>query len=65
MLLPRSRFRISNLMHSTPDIPGTSPVIDNPNPGGDQGMDPYGPSTDTKKPGDKLPPPDVKPQPTE
>ena len=52
-------------MHSTPDLPGTSPVIDNPNPGGDQGMDPYGPSTDTKKPGDKLPPPDAKPQPTE
>ncbi|HWR15584.1 MAG TPA: hypothetical protein VN577_12200 [Terriglobales bacterium] len=52
-------------MHSTPDIPGTSPVTDNPNPGGDQGMDPYGPGTDNGKPGEKLPPPDAKPKPQE
>ncbi len=51
-------------MHSTPDIPGTSPVIDNPNPGGDQGMDPYGPGTDEQKP-IPAPAPDVKPKPTE
>jgi hypothetical protein len=52
-------------MHWTPDVPGTSPVIDNPNPGGDQGMDPYGPGTDVGKPGEKLPPPDAKPKPQE
>ena len=34
-------------MHQTPDIPGTSPVTDNPNPNNSQGMDPTGPGTDT------------------
>lgn len=34
-------------MHQTPGLPGTSPVTDNPNPGGSQGMDTIGPSTDT------------------
>lgn len=33
-------------MHQTPGLPGTSPVTDNPNPKGSQGMDPLGPSTD-------------------
>ncbi len=51
-------------MHSTPDIPGTNPVLDNPNPGGSQGSDPYGPGTDDDKPV-PAPPPDVKPKPTE
>ncbi len=32
-------------MHQTPDVPGTSPVTDNPNPGGTQGADTTGPST--------------------
>jgi len=32
-------------MHETPGIPGTSPVTDNPNPGGTQGIDTTGPST--------------------
>ncbi len=32
-------------MHETPDVPGTSPVTDNPNPGGTQGADTTGPST--------------------
>jgi predicted small metal-binding protein len=32
-------------MHETPNIPGTEPVTDNPNPGGSQGMDTTGPST--------------------
>src|SRR5512146_2423989 len=32
-------------MHQTPDLPGTSPVTDNPNPGGTQGADTTGPST--------------------
>jgi predicted small metal-binding protein len=35
-------------MHSTPDLPGTSPVTDNPNPGGTQGSEPAGPGTDIK-----------------
>ena len=34
-------------MHETPGLPGTSPVTDNPNPQGSQGMDTYGPGTDT------------------
>ena len=37
-------------MHQTPDVPGTSPVTDNPNPGGSQGMDPGGPSTGPGRP---------------
>ncbi len=32
-------------MHETPGVPGTSPVTDNPNPGGTQGADTTGPST--------------------
>jgi len=53
-------------MHSTPDIPGVSPVTDDPNPGGTQGSDPLGPSTDTDVPDKrKAPVPDVKPKPTE
>jgi predicted small metal-binding protein len=32
-------------MHQTPNLPGTGPVTDNPNPGGSQGMDTSGPST--------------------
>jgi hypothetical protein len=52
-------------MHSTPNLPGTSPVTDNPNPAGTQGSDPLGPSTDTD-PGKRKPPaPDVKPKTTE
>lgn len=42
-------------MHQTPNIPGTSPVTDNPNPGGTQGTDPTGPRTD----------PDPEPEPGE
>jgi predicted small metal-binding protein len=34
-------------MHQTPNVPGTSPVTDNPNPGGSQGSVPSGPGTDT------------------
>jgi len=34
-------------MHQTPNIPGTSPVTDNPNPNNSQGMDPTGPGTDS------------------
>lgn len=34
-------------MHQTPNVPGTSPVTDNPNPDNSQGMDPTGPGTDT------------------
>ncbi len=34
-------------MHQTPNVPGTEPVTDNPNPSGTQGMDPQGPSTGT------------------
>ncbi len=53
-------------MHSTPDLPGVSPVTDNPNPGGTQGSDPLGPGTDTDVPGERKPPvPDAKPKPTE
>jgi hypothetical protein len=52
-------------MHTTPDLPGTSPVTDNPNPQGTEGSDPLGPGTDTD-PGDRKPPvPDAKPKPTE
>lgn len=32
-------------MHQTPNLPGTSPVTDNPNPNGSQGADTLGPST--------------------
>ena len=32
-------------MHQTPNLPGTSPVTDNPNPKGSQGIDTLGPST--------------------
>ncbi len=32
-------------MHETPGVPGTSPVTDNPNPGGTQSADTTGPST--------------------
>ncbi len=32
-------------MHKTPDVPGTSPVTDNPNPDGTQGIDTQGPGT--------------------
>ncbi len=35
------------LMHQTPNLPGTSPVTDNPNPNNSEGMDTLGPSTDT------------------
>ena len=34
-------------MHQTPNVPGTSPVTDNPNPNNSQGMDPTGPGTDS------------------
>ena len=34
-------------MHQTPDLPGTSPVTDNPNSNNSEGMDTLGPSTDT------------------
>ncbi len=34
-------------MHQTPDVPGTSPVTDNPNPNNSQGMDTTGSGTDT------------------
>lgn len=33
-------------MHQTPNLPGTSPVTDNPNPNNSEGMDTLGPSTD-------------------
>lgn len=39
-------------MHQTPGLPGTSPVTDNPNPRGSQGMDPLGPSTGGEPGGD-------------
>lgn len=35
-------------MHQTPDVPGTSPVTDNPNPNNTQGADTTGPGTDTR-----------------
>ncbi len=35
-------------MHQTPDVPGTSPVTDDPNPGGTQGINPQGPTTGTE-----------------
>lgn len=35
-------------MHQTPDVPGTEPVTDNPNPGGTQGINPQGPTTGTE-----------------
>src|SRR5512146_464580 len=35
-------------MHQTPDVPGTEPVTDNPNPGGTQGINPQGPTTGTQ-----------------
>ena len=38
-------------MHQTPNLPGTSPVTDNPNPGGTQGTEPAGPGTDVGSPG--------------
>ena len=34
-------------MHQTPNLPGTSPVTDNPNPNNSEGMDTLGPSTDS------------------
>jgi hypothetical protein len=53
-------------MHSTPDVPGVSPVTDKPNPGGTQGSDPLGPGTDTDVPGERKPPiPDARPRPAE
>jgi hypothetical protein len=53
-------------MHSTPDLPGTSPVTDDPNPGGTEGSDPLGPGTDTDVPEQrKAPVPDTRPKPTE
>ena len=39
-------------MHRTPDVPGTGPVTDNPNPGGSQGSEPGGPGTDLKPAGE-------------
>ena len=39
-------------MHQTPNLPGTTPVTDNPNPSGTQGMDTTGPSTGTESRGD-------------
>ena len=42
-------------MSTTPNLPGTSPVTDNPNPGGSQGSDPYGPGTDSDVPERKQP----------
>lgn len=33
-------------MHQTPNVPGTSPVTDNPNPNNSQGIDTTGPGTD-------------------
>ena len=38
----------SSSMHRTPNVPGTGPVTDNPNPGGTQGSEPAGPGTDMK-----------------
>ena len=38
-------------MHQTPDVPGTSPVTDNPNPNNTQGPVPTAPGTDTGNPG--------------
>jgi predicted small metal-binding protein len=35
-------------MHQTPNVPGTEPVTDNPNPGGTQGINPQGPTTGTE-----------------
>ena len=35
-------------MHQTPNVPGTEPVTDNPNPGGSQGINPQGPTTGTE-----------------
>ena len=35
-------------MHQTPDVPGTKPVTDNPNPGGTEGINPQGPTTGTE-----------------
>lgn len=52
-------------MHTTPDVPGTSPVTDNPNPGGTQGSDPLGPGTEDA-PGVRKPQkPDIRPEPVE
>src|SRR5512146_1864248 len=35
-------------MHRTPNVPGTGPLTDDPNPGGAQGMDTQGPGTDAE-----------------
>jgi predicted small metal-binding protein len=35
-------------MHQTPDVPGTKPITDDPNPGGTQGINPQGPTTGTE-----------------
>jgi predicted small metal-binding protein len=32
-------------MHQTPDVPGTKPVTDDPNPNASQGINPQGPAT--------------------
>ncbi len=44
---------MADKMHQTPNIPGTEPVTDNPNPGGTQGMDPQGPGW-KPKPGEGM-----------
>src|SRR5579883_1655570 len=46
-------------MHQTPNIPGTN----NPNPGGSQGSDPEGPSTDPTPGPEPDPDPDPNPNP--
>jgi hypothetical protein len=49
-------------MSSTPNLPGTSPVTDDPNQGGDKGTAPSGPGMDKNNPGSPAPSPAVKPK---
>src|ERR1700760_2630807 len=48
-------------MHQTPNVPGTNPVTDNPNPGGRQGADPDAPGTDPTPGAEPDPDPDAVP----
>ena len=42
----------NDLMHVTNNVPGTSPVTDDPNPNNQVGSAPDAPGTDKGKPGD-------------
>jgi len=48
-------------MHQTPNVPGTNPVTDNPNPGGKQGADLEAPGTDPTPGPEPDPDPDSVP----